>query len=621
MRWSRRFVLPVLALATAAAAVATAGPAPASPSTSTPNPAAQGQHPVAPSYTNPLKLGLPSGAQAESCADPDVLRGVGADRHWYLYCTSDALTASELGPDGKPLLHNVPMFSSMDLIHWTYRGDAFPTKPSWVSGFLWAPEIAYRNGQYRLYYAASDTSLPGGGSAIGVATSSSPTGPWTDTGQPVVEPQGPVGSRRWIFDPEVLTANGTDYIYFGSYFGGVAVRKLAADGLSTDPASQTQVAIDNRYEGTNIVVHDGWYYLLASATNCCNGPLTGYSVFAGRSHSPLGPFVDRDGVSLLAGRVGGTPVLSQNGNRWVGAGHNTVITDYSGQQWMVYHAVVRNDPYYAGNVGYTKRPALIDPLDWQQGWPTVRGGRGPSDSPQPGPAAQPGERTAYHPRFVVEPRPTRVYESLSDEFRSGTLSPQWTWVRAPEAGSYQLEDGQLRWQTQNADLHPPATPLASVLTEPAPSGNYVVETKVRVTTPAEGCCYNYVQGGLVIYNDDGNYLKLASVSIWNTRQTEFGKQVSPVPAGYPTYGNAVAGPVGTTTYLRIVRLGERYTSYTSLDGKRWDKGATWTQASSATTRIGLISMGGAGFSSNFDYVRVSAVHAPPAASGKGADLG
>jgi arabinan endo-1,5-alpha-L-arabinosidase len=610
MRWSRKIFLPMVGLATAVATIAAANPAPASTVAST---VAANHKQVAPYYTNPLKLSLPAGGQAESCADPDVIHGAGADRHWYLYCTSDALTATELGPDGKPLLHNVPMFSSLDLIHWSYQGDAFPTKPSWVSGFVWAPDVVYSHGSYMMYYAASDTSLPGGGSAVGVATSSSPTGPWTDSGTPVVEPVGPAGSRRWEFDPEVITAGGVTYIYFGSYFGGIHARTLSADGLSSDPASEKQIAIDNRYEGTEIVVHDGWYYLMASAANCCNGPLTGYSVFAARSRSPLGPFVDRDGVSILAGRVGGTPVIAQNGNRWVGTGHNTVFTDFSGQDWTIYHAVDRNDPYYAGDVGYTKRPALMDPLDWKHGWPTVRGGRGPSDTPQPGPAAQPNERTAYKPRFVVEPRPTRTYKSLSDDFRSSTLSPQWTWVRPPAAGSYTLEDGQLRWQTQNADLHPPATPLASVLTEPAPAGDYVVETKVSVTTPPEGCCFNYVQGGLVIYNDDGNYVKLASVSIWNTRQTEFGKQESPLPAGYPTYGNAVVGPVGESTYLRIVRQGERYTAFTSLDGKHWDKGATWTQATSAYAKIGLISMGGAGFSSNFDYVRVSAVHFSPVA--------
>jgi len=41
-----------------------------------------------------------------------------------------------------------------------------------------------------------------------------------------------------------------------------------------------------------VLQHDGWYYLMASAANCCAGPTTGYSVFAGRSRSPLGPFAD-----------------------------------------------------------------------------------------------------------------------------------------------------------------------------------------------------------------------------------------------------------------------------------------------------------------------------------------
>lgn len=607
MHWSRRFLLPAVALVTATATVVTASPSQASaPRTSN----SSGSQRVAAGYTNPLSLKLPSGQHAESCADPFVMHGASqGDRHWYLYCTSDALTATELGPDGKPLIHNLPTFSSLDLTHWTYRGDAFATKPSWIAttGNLWAPDVVYRNGHYLMYYAASDTSLPGGGSAVGVATSASPTGPWTDTGKPVVEPQGPVGSRRWEFDPEVITAGGRTYLYFGSYFGGIAARTLSADGLSSDAASQTQITIDNRYEGTDIVRHGGWYYLLASATNCCAGPLTGYSVFAGRSRSPLGPFVDRDGVSLLAGRVGGTPVLTQNGNRWVGAGHDTVITDFAGQDWIVYHAVDRTDPYYAGDVGYTKRPVLIDPLDWKHGWPTVRGGRGPSDTPQPGPAAQPGERTAYRPVFVTEPQPARPYRNLSDNFNGTTLSKQWTWVRQPAAATYSVGGGKLSWETQSGDLHPPATDLASVLTEPAPSGDYVVETRVSVSVPAEGCCHNYVQGGLVIYNDDGNYLKLSSASIWNTRQTEWGKNVQPVPVGYPGYGNAVVGPVGNSTYLRIVKQGQRFTAYTSLHGTSWDKGGTWTQTTTSHTRIGLISMGGTGFTSTFDYVRVSTV--------------
>ena len=268
------------------------------------------------------------------------------------------------------------MFTSTDLTHWRYAGDAFPTKPAWVTGDIWAPDVVFHDGRYLMYFTASDTEINGGGSAIGVATSASPTGPWTAMSTPVVAPSVFQDGTRWNFDPEVVYVGAKAYLYFGSYFGGISVRELGPDGLTSDPATETPIAIDNRYEGTFIVRRNGWFYFMGSATNCCNGPLTGYAVFVARSRSPLGPFLDEHGRSILAARVGGTPLLTQNGNRWVGTGHNAVVTDYSGQQWIVYHAVDRNDPYYANNVGYTKRPALIDPLDWRDGWPVVRGGPG-----------------------------------------------------------------------------------------------------------------------------------------------------------------------------------------------------------------------------------------------------
>ena len=265
---------------------------------------------------------------------------------------------------------------------------------------------------------------------------------------------------------------------------------------------------------------------------------------------------------------------------------------------------------YPGDDGYTERPVLIDPLDWRNGWPVVRGDRGPSDRPMPGPVAQPGEKPTYRPAFASTPRPGRLLRQFSDDF-TGTPSKQWTWIRPPATGGVAVTGGSLTWPTQPADLHPetPATPLASVLTERAPAGDYVVETKVAVSVPPTGCCQNYVQGGMVIYKDDGNYIKLSSTSIFDTRQTEFGKEVTPVPAGYPNYGNSVGGPVGTWTYLRIVHrrnsAGDRYTAYTSPDGRHWDHGSTWTANLGPRPLIGLISMGGGGFTSIFDYVRVS----------------
>lgn len=564
-------------------------------------------------YTNPLKPQVPGDGVVESCADPSIIHGQQpGDSYWYMYCTTDPLNGEDRNAGGDLNFHLVPMNKSLDLVHWTYVGDAFSARPDWVAddAGIWAPDIEFFNGQYYLYYTASWTDLPGGGSAIGVATGPSPTGPWTDSGAPVVEPHpAPCcpDSRRWVFDPDVIETGGQKIIYYGSYFGGISARTLSADGLHSDPASQTQITIDNRYEGGYIVQHGGFFYLFASATNCCNGPLTGYSVFAGRSANPLGPFVDKEGVSLLAGQVGGTPVISMNGNRWVGPGHNAVFTDFVGQDWFLYHAVDRFDPYFAGATGFTKRPALMDRLDWIDGWPTVRSGWWASDTAQPAPAAQPGDDNKSKDKPPRELGLGKPIASLSDEFNASSLSSQWSWVRQPAAGTYGLTGESFRFDTQAADLFVDSN-NASVLVESAPPGDYVVETGVRLNLPPEGCCFNYVQAGLVIYGDDDNFIKLVHVSIWDTRQTEFAKELAPVPPGYPRYGNTVVGPPGEWTYLRIVRRHqsgeELYTAYTSRDGTTWVRGGTWTHNLGSGARIGLVSMGGSGFVADFDYVHV-----------------
>ncbi|MDB5081071.1 MAG: arabinan endo 5-alpha-L-arabinosidase [Chloroflexi bacterium] len=560
-------------------------------------------------YTNPLLAKVPGDGVVESCADPSIIRSRNTgDNNWYIYCTTDPLNDEDrTGPDLN--FHFMPILRSSDLVNWTYVGDVFTARPSWVApnAGLWAPDIEYFNGKYYLYYTASDTSLPGGGSAIGVATAPTPTGPWTEHGSPVVEPHAAdccPGSKRWVYDPEVIEYGGKKYMFYGSYFGGISARQLTDDGFTSLPATQVQIAIDNKYEGANLYQHGGYWYLFVSATNCCNGPLTGYDVYVGRATSPFGPFVDRAGVSLLAGRAGGTPVITMNGNKWVGPGHNAVFQDFDGQDWTVYHAVDRFDPYFAGTNDFTKRPLLMDPIDWtRDGWPVLRGGFGPSDSPVPAPAAQPGQKTRYEPHFAKQDKPARLEKAFSDEFNSATLSDRWTWVRPPAAGTYGLEGGTFRFDTQAADLYKDSN-NASVLTEMAPAGEYMVETKVKLNVPPEGCCHNFVQAGMVIYKDDNNFIKLVHVSIFNTRQTEFAKEI---PAE-PRYGNTVVGPPGEWTYLRIVKritnTEEVYTPYTSLDGKLWEKGGAYTHNLGSNARIGLVSMGGSGFMANFDYVRV-----------------
>jgi arabinan endo-1,5-alpha-L-arabinosidase len=581
-------------------------------------------------YTNPLPISTEIGTgRVESCADPAIIHGGHTgDNHWYVFCTKDPLNDEDRNEEGNFIFRVIPILRSADLVNWVYVGDVFPANPAWTTpdAGIFAPEIKFMNGLYHLYYTATNTTLEGGGSAIGVATSDSPAGPWTDAGAPVVEPhRAPCcpESRRDVFDPEVITdETGQHYIYYGSYFGGISARRLSPDGLTSDPATQVQVIVDNKYEAPVVLYHNNYYYMFVSATDCCRGMLTGYSVFVGRATTPLGPFVDREDVSLcepdttgtpqerscLIGRAGGTPVLSMNGNRWVGPGHNDVFQDAAGAYWTIYHAIDRNDPVYAGAPTFTKRPLLLDPLDFVDGWPTVRAGRWASDEPMPAPAAQPGDENRYVPSIPAPDRLGMLLEAYSDEFNGAAPGPQWTWVREPDTTS--VMTGTLVFPTQDADLYVDNN-SASVLTAPTPPFDYAVETSVRLNLPPQGCCFNYVQAGLVIYGNDDEFIKLVHFSNFNTRQTEFAKEIAESPApGTPgwRYGNTVVGPPDLTTYLRVVKrtIGaeEHYTAYTSRDGMVWVRGGTWTHMLGDAARIGLVSMGGSGFEARFDYVRV-----------------
>jgi arabinan endo-1,5-alpha-L-arabinosidase len=573
---------------------------------------------VTSTYSNPLSASIAAGGVVENCPDPAVIYGQKpGDEGWYVFCTADPLNDADKDGAGDYNTHLIPILTSKDLVEWTYVGDALSALPSFAqaNADLWAPDIQFWNGTYYLYYTVTETAA--GGSAIGVATSDSPTGPWTAADKPVVEPHAApccAGSKRWTFDPSIIAdENGQRYIYYGSFFGGVSVRKLSGDGLSSDPTSQVEVTIPNRYEAAYVIKREGFYYLFASASNCCNGPLSGYNVFVGRSTSPLGPFIDQEGQSLLASRVGGTPVLAQNGNRWVGTGHNALLTDFGGQDWILYHAIDEDAPYFApGNGGLIdKRHLMMDALDWVDGWPTTRGGAGPSDTPQPAPAAQPGQVSGYAPKPVKDEKPGNPIADRSDEFDMAMLSPQWTWVREPAPGGFGLSGGAFSFTTQVADLYVDSN-NAGVLREAAPDGNYMVEVRMTLDLPAEGCCFNFNQAGILVYKDDDNYVKLASVSIWDTRQIEFAKELSPVPQDYPRYGSTVVGTADKTLWLRLVKRTEGqeelYSAYSSRDGKVWVRGGTWTHNLGPTAQIGLFAMGAGDpnnqFPATFDYIHV-----------------
>jgi arabinan endo-1,5-alpha-L-arabinosidase len=197
---------------------------------------------------------------------------------------------------------------------------------------------------------------------------------------------------------------------------------------------------------------------------------------------------------------------------------------------------------------------------------------------------------------------------LSDEFSAPALSPQWSWIRPATPSVYAIAEGELLFESQPGALSVGSNDVP-ILTEATPTGDYVVEVKLSTSVPLSGD-YSFVQGGVIIYEDDNNYVKLVDVAIGNTRQIEFGKQTTSLPGGNAQYGSALLSSPADATYLRIAKRssptgGELYTAYSSHDGVTWERGGTWAHSLGSAARIGLVSMNGSGFSINFDYVRVN----------------
>lgn len=107
----------------------------------------------------------------------------------------------------------------------------------WASRQLWAPDAAYKNGTYYLYFPAKDKNDV---FRIGVATSKTPAGPFK------AEPQPIKGS--FSIDPAVFTDDdGTSYMYFGGIWGGQLQRwkdgEYDANGSKTDSQKEDEPAL------------------------------------------------------------------------------------------------------------------------------------------------------------------------------------------------------------------------------------------------------------------------------------------------------------------------------------------------------------------------------------------
>jgi len=80
---------------------------------------------------------------------------------------------------------------------------------------------------------------------------------------------------------------------------------------------------DAALEAPFIFRKNGFYYLFVSFDYCCRGAQSTYKVMVGRSKKIQGPYVDKDGNSLVTG--GGSLVIKGDED-WYAVGHNSAYT-------------------------------------------------------------------------------------------------------------------------------------------------------------------------------------------------------------------------------------------------------------------------------------------------------
>ena len=260
---------------------------------------------------------------------------------------------------------------------WKAAGFVFESLPEWVAKEVplarnaWAPDIAYLNGKYHLYYSVS--SFGSRNSAIGLATTrtldpASPDYRWTDEGMVLRSYQD---KDDWnAIDPNLVLDGDRAWLVWGSFWGGIKMRRIDASSGKLSAADETMHSLSSRpreqpingsVEAPFIVRHGDYWYLFVSFERCCRGAQSTYNVVVGRSRSVTGPYVDRSGKPMSEG--GGTLVIEATTPTWRGPGHPAVFGE-GGTDFLFFHA-------YFGE-GRGRGSALqISTMVWEDGWPRV----------------------------------------------------------------------------------------------------------------------------------------------------------------------------------------------------------------------------------------------------------
>ena len=304
-----------------------------------------------PNYKQPILSGFH--------ADPEVLYSY-QTKKFYIYSTTDGTP----GWGG----HDFSVFSSTNLIDWTDEGKMLDVKDDqvkWATGNAWAPcieEVKQKDGTYKYYFYFSAHNPESKRKEIGVAVSDSPTGPFVESGAPIItDADRPAAARGGqAIDVDVFTdpKTGKHYLYWGNGFMAgaelnddmMSVKKETIQLMTPKGGSLHTWAFR---EGAYVFYRKGTYYFLWSVDDTGS---PNYHVCYGTSKSPLGP-IEIDEQNYL--------VIRQKPEDGIyGTAHNSILQLPGKDEWyIVYHRI---NKHYIDNEPGIHREVCIDRLTFDK---------------------------------------------------------------------------------------------------------------------------------------------------------------------------------------------------------------------------------------------------------------
>jgi arabinan endo-1,5-alpha-L-arabinosidase len=283
-----------------------------------------------------------------------------------------ALTPVAFGLDGQVGIHDPSTIVQCDGKYYTYGtgGTGLVSDDGWtwrrgatlpVRGL--APDVIHIGDRYYVYTATSVGGQPHAQMHMIWSKTLDPNSPdykWEEGG--IVASSDGIEESNAI-DPGVFLDHKTGRLWLtdGSYFGYIRLVELdPKTGKRLNPnVPPRDLAING--EASDLMYHDGWYYLLDTHGSCCRGADSGYNIRVGRSRTVTGPYLDNDGKDML---LGGGYMLIGSGDRKIGPGHFGLLDVGDGVQKFSMHWEADLDKGGASVLD-------IRPLLWKDGWPVA----------------------------------------------------------------------------------------------------------------------------------------------------------------------------------------------------------------------------------------------------------